>query len=148
MSAYYSTQATIEAKVTALRVRIWGDKNGVGTVDPASLLQALAFAKSRILAHVWRRYGDTEVKSWTDTTAPDLIKGISDDLSLYYLASGANAVNPVIDANYKDAIAQLVAIRDGLSDIPLIHDDSYPTFTEQAYSDYFGDETEEVPVAV
>lgn len=146
--SYYSTQATIEAKATSNRVRIWGDKNADGTIDPASLSQALAFAKSRILAHVWRRYGDTEINSWTDTTAPDLIKGISDDLALYYLASGANAVNPVIDLNYKDATAQLVAIRDGLSDIPLIHDDSYPTLTEQAYSDYFGDETEEVPVTV
>ena len=138
--SYYSTQASIEATVTSNRVRIWGDKNADGTVDPASLSQALAFAKSRILAHVWRRYGDAIVSAWTETTAPELIQGISDDLTLYYLASGANALNPIIEMNYKDAVAMLAQIRDGIADIPSISDNSYEVTTETAYSEFDNDE--------
>lgn len=120
-SEYFSSQATIEAKVRASRVRIWGDKNADGVIDPMTLEQGLIFAKAHILAMISRRYG-SQALAWTFGTCPPLLKAVSDDITLYYLASGANAVNPVIDLNYKNALAALTMIKDYEMDLPGVDD--------------------------
>lgn len=116
-SAYFSSQATIEAKVRASRVRLWGDKNADGTLDPTTLDQALISAKSHILGFTKRRYGQQALLATFDT-CPPLLKAVSDDLTLYYLATGANVVNPVIDLLYKNALATLENIREYRVDVP------------------------------
>lgn len=130
---YFSSQTTIEAKVRASRVKLWGDKNADGTLDPATLEQALASAKSIILAYVARRY--PQALDLTFSGCPPLLKALSDDLTLYYLASGANAVNPVQDLNYKNAVAMLTMIRDYENDVPELDDSTaLQTTTEETES--------------
>jgi phage gp36-like protein len=116
--AYYSTQATIEAKVKALRIKMWGDKNEDGILDTATLTQALAGAKAEILAYIGQRYGTTVTDAWTDTTRPDMIGMISDDLTLYLLNAGSNVVHPIIMKNREDAIHRLELIRDYTLSLP------------------------------
>lgn len=116
-SAYFSSQTTIEAKVRASRVRLWGDKNADGTLAPTTLDQGLLFAKTHILSSVKRRYG-TQALIATFDSCPPLLKAVSDDLVLYYLATGANVVNPVIDMLYKNALATLENIREYRVDVP------------------------------
>lgn len=130
---YFSSQTTIEAKVRSSRVKLWGDKNADGTLDPATLEQALASAKSIILAYVARRY--PQALDLTFSGCPPLLKALSDDLTLYYLASGANAVNPVQDLNYKNAVAMLTMIRDYENDVPELDDSTaLQTTTEETES--------------
>ena len=121
MATYFSSQTTIEAKVRSSRVKIWGDKNADGILDPTTLDQALAFAKNYILAMISRRYG-VQALAWTFDTCPPLLKAVSDDLTLFYLASGANALNPVIDVSYKNAIAMLTMLKDYEADLPGVDD--------------------------
>jgi phage gp36-like protein len=118
MSAYYSTQATIEARVKALRIKMWGDKDNDGILDTATLTQALTAAKAEILSYVGQRYGDTVTGAWTDTTRPDMIGMISDDLTLYMLNTGSNVVHPVIIKNREEAIARLQKIADYDINVP------------------------------
>lgn len=130
---YFSSQTTIEAKVRASRVKLWGDKNADGTLDPATLEQALASAKSIILSYVARRY--PQALDLTFSGCPPLLRALSDDLTLYYLASGANAVNPVQDLNYKNAVAMLTMIRDYENDVPELDDSTaLQTTTEETES--------------
>lgn len=134
MATYFSSQTTIEAKVRSSRVKIWGDKNADGVLDPTTLDQALAFAKSMILAMIVRRYGQ-QALTWTFDTCPPLLKAVSDDLTLYYLAAGANALNPVIDINYKNAVAMLTMIKDYEADLPGVDDTpAIETATEETES--------------
>ena len=133
-SAYFSSQTTIEAKVRSSRVRLWGDKNADGTLDPVTLEQGLSFAKASILALLARRYG-TQALNWDFDTCPPLLKAVSDDLVLYYLATGANAVNPVIDSSYKNAVAMLTLIKEYDADLPGVDDTpAIETTTEETES--------------
>lgn len=120
-SAYFSSQMTIESKVKASRVKLWGDKNADGTIDPTTLDQGLSFARSQILAYLTRRYG-AQALAWTFDTVPPILRAVSDDLTLYYLATGANAVNPVIDLIGKNALATLSMLRDYEIDLPGVDD--------------------------
>ena len=133
-SAYFSSQTTIESKVRASRVKIWGDKNADGILDPTTLDQALVFARNYILAMVTRRYG-TQALAWTFDTCPPFLKAVSDDLTLFYLASGANVLNPVIDLNYKNAVAMLTMLKDYEADLPGVDDTpAIETATEETES--------------
>jgi phage gp36-like protein len=116
--AAYSTQATIEARVKALRIKMWGDKNEDGVVDEATLTQAFSGAAAEILAYIGQRYGTTVTGVWTETTRPDLIGMISDDLSLYLLNTGSNVMHPLIIKNREDAIKRLEMIRDYVLSLP------------------------------
>ena len=133
-SAYFSSQSTIEAKVRSSRVKLWGDKNADGTLDPATLEQALIYAKQTILAYVVKRYG-AQALDWTFDTCPPLLKAVSDDLTLFYLASGANAVNPVIELNQKNVLAMLTMLKDYELDLPGTDDSpAIETLTEDTES--------------
>ena len=137
-SVYFSSQSTIEAKVRASRVRLWGDKNADGTLDPTTLEQGLIYAKNHILAMIARRYG-SQALDWTFDTCPPFLKAVSDDLTLYYLASGANVVNPVIDLNYKNAIAMLTLLKDYEMDLPGVDDTPAIETTTQETESVFDD---------
>lgn len=108
----YSTQATLEARVKALRLKMWGDKNEDGVLDTASMSQAFAGAQAEILAYIGQRYGATVTSTWAEATRPDLIGMISDDLALYLLNAGSNVMHPLIAKNREDAIKRLELLRD------------------------------------
>jgi phage gp36-like protein len=116
--ANYSTQATIEARVKALRIKMWGDKNDDGVLDTATLTQALVNAKVEILSYIGQRYGTTLTDTWTDTTRPDMIGQLSDDLTLYYLNTGSNAVHPIVAKNREEAVKRLEMLRDYVLSLP------------------------------
>lgn len=97
---------------------MWGDKNEDGVLDTVTLTQALAGAKAEILAYIGQRYGTTVTNAWTDTSRPDLIGMISDDLTLYLLNSGSNVVHPIIAKSREDAIKRLELIRDYVLSLP------------------------------
>lgn len=133
-SAYFSSQSTIEAKVRSSRVKLWGDKNADGTLDPATLEQALIYAKQTILAYVVKRYG-AQALDWTFDSCPPLLKAVSDNLTLFYLASGANVVNPVIELNQKNALSMLTMLKDYDIDLPGVDDSpAIETATEETES--------------
>ncbi len=121
MSAYYSSQTTIEAKVKALRVTMWGDKDGDGSIDPDTLTAALVEAKGEILAYIDTRYGSTITDAWDSTTRPDMIGTLSDWMTLYHLMSGSNVPHPIIVTKYEEAVAQLLKIADYSMTIPGIN---------------------------
>lgn len=137
MANYYSTETTLKAKMRADRLRLLGDKENTGDVNPLTLQQGLQFAKSHILAFIWRRYGESVTAAWTEDSAPDLIKALSDDLVIYYLATGANVVNPVVKLNFDMALETLKAIREYQQDISGINDDSMPCTVATAEFDAF-----------
>ena len=114
----YSTQATLEARVKSLRLKMWGDKNEDGLLDSATMTQAFAGAQAEILAYIGQRYGSTVTDAWTETTRPDLVGMISDDLTLYILNAGSNAMHPLIVRNREDAIKRLEMIRDYVLSLP------------------------------
>lgn len=133
-SAYFSSQSTIEAKVRSSRVKLWGDKNADGTLDPATLEQALVDAKHTILAYIVKRYG-AQALDWTFDSCPPLLKAVSDNLTLFYLASGANAINPVIELNQKNALSMLTMLKDYDIDLPGVDDSpAIETATEETES--------------
>ena len=129
MSDYYSTEASIKAKVRASRVTLWADKTGDGVIDPETLTQALSWAKSNIDVRLTRRYGQ-QVLAWDSEIVPTLLKHISDDFTLYYLATGANAVNPVIQLNYDNSFETLTSLQMGELDLDDLSDYSDDIQTE------------------
>jgi phage gp36-like protein len=141
MSAYYSSETTIKNKVKASRINLYGDKNRDGSIDPDSLTQALIFAKQRILMYVEDRYG-SQCDDWDSTTVPDALKNISDDLTIFYLASGQNEVNPIVLRNYDMAIDLLEKLNEGKLSLPGVSDFESGTETLTSYSNsiYSNDE--------
>jgi phage gp36-like protein len=113
MAIYFSSEATIEAKVKAARVKLWGDRDRDNTVDPATLAAALRSARNRIVAKLTARYG-AGVIAWSIADCPPILTDISDDLAIYFMASGSgNALSPQIQTNYDNAIALLTELADG-----------------------------------
>jgi phage gp36-like protein len=112
MSVYYSSETSIESKVKAARVKLWGDRDRSGTLDVEVLTAALKYAKNLINAYLIKAYG-AQVSAWDSTTVPPVIADISDDFTLYYIASGCNAMSPQIQKNYDNSMQTLVMLRDG-----------------------------------
>jgi phage gp36-like protein len=143
MSDYFSSQTTIEAKVKAARIKIWGDRDRDGTLDSDTLDQALKFAKNRILGYVQTRFG-SQVHDWVLADVPDVLREISDSLTLWYIAGGQNAMNDVIALNYKEAMTSLERMRDYEMDIPEVSDsDDYQTVTDDFDSDFENDDVDD-----
>lgn len=106
----FSTQASVEARASSARVKLWTDKNNDGTPDPLTLTQGFQFASGVIFEKLTPRYGETVLEGWTIATAPPRILRISDDLCMWFFSSGLNAQNPLIQAIYDEAISSLDAI--------------------------------------
>jgi len=143
MSAYFSTQDSIEAKVSAMRIKGWGDRNGDSALDPTTLAQALVYAKAKILGMVQTRYG-AQIHEWDSDTVPDILREISDTLTIWYIATGLNSVNDLIKTQYQEALASLKDIREYNMDIPEVSDsDNYMTVTDTFDSDFDDDDEDD-----
>ena len=138
MSAYYSTEESIKRKVMAYKITLWGDKDNDGTLDPDALTQALSWARSNIDVMCLRRYG-SQVLGWDSDTVPTLLSHVSDDYTVYYLASGNNALNPIVQINYETSKVTLAMIKDGEIDLPNIsgYDEDILTETMDSVFDDF-----------
>jgi len=114
--SYYSTQARLEAKASAARVLLFGDKDRDGSIDPTTLNQALVWARNQILLYCARRYGAIAY-AWTTATVPGVLLDISDDLALWYLSAGNPGVPPGLEQNKDMAMEQLKEIQSRKSDL-------------------------------
>lgn len=107
MSEYFSTQASVQAKVTALDIQYWLDPDGDGNIDEDALTSALSEAKAEILSYVEPRYGSSVVDDWDSTTRPAFIGEISDWITLYKTLPGYAATHPVVIRSYDECMAKL-----------------------------------------
>jgi hypothetical protein len=115
---YFSTEASVQAKATALHIERWLDPTGSGSIDQDALTSGLKQAKSVILSHVQQRRGKTETDTWDSDSRPEYIGQISDWLTLYYTLPGYSVDNPTALRYYEQSMADLEAIRDYTRVIP------------------------------
>jgi hypothetical protein len=108
----FSTQTTLENRKDALGLLTWTDDDDDDTPDSATLAQAFQEASGKIFEYLLPRYGETELASWTISTAPDRILRISDDLCIRFVATRHHSQNELIQTIYDEAIESLRAIRD------------------------------------
>lgn len=116
---YFSNQATIEARISALRLAGFIDRNADGNPDPDALLSGQKTAKGLICGYIGRDYDHDTIDAWDieSETVPLVIGSISDDLCIYvYYWSNPN-FRESAQRIYDGAVQQLQAIRDGEMDI-------------------------------
>ena len=77
--AYFSTQASVEARASSRRLLLWTDTDRDDVPDTTVLNAGFERAQNLIYEYLKPRYGDTELLAW-QTTQPDSIKKMSDDL--------------------------------------------------------------------
>ncbi len=141
--AYLSTQASIEAKAGVNRVKLFGDKDRDGTIDATTLAQGLEYAQQLIYALLYPRYG-SQVEDWdTDYAAcPVLLKRLSDDIALYWLASSVPIVNPVMLENNNAALRVLSQLAGYEMSLPGIDDTTdYDAITDTMESVFDDDDS-------
>ncbi len=109
MGIYFSTEATLTAKVKTTRLKLWGDRDRDNVLDPTTLTQAMSTAQAQILASLYDRYG-SQTDDWDSDSVPELLKSVSDSLSIYYLAAGSNAVNETVRDARTEAMQTLAAL--------------------------------------
>ena len=111
----FSTLTTIQQRTNTQRILGWTDDVDDSTPDAATLTQGYQFASGLIFESLQKRYGETELASWTISTAPARILAISDDLCIWYFSSKNSSQNKLIEEKYQRALASLEAIREGTS---------------------------------
>jgi hypothetical protein len=83
----YSTQASIEARISASRLLTLIDYNGDKVPDAAPLAAGIAFAGAYIAGRLKNVFGQTEIDTWTlPDDVPPLIAHISDSLCIWQFA--------------------------------------------------------------
>jgi hypothetical protein len=137
VTAYFSTQSSIEARISALRLKGWIDFDGDDAPDEASLTAAFEFARGLIRGHLESRYGQTEIDTWDSSTRPELVGTISDDLCIYQLLLS----NPTLAeasqqlyTNAKDLLAGIASHVISLYGVTAPVDDEF--LTERSPSDF------------
>jgi hypothetical protein len=115
---YFSTEASVQAKATALDIQWWLDPDKDGNIDQDALESGMKQAKSAILSYVQQRYGSTVTDLWDSDTRPEFIGQASDWLTLYYTLPGYSIDHPAAVRFYEQSIADLEAIRDYTRMIP------------------------------
>jgi len=129
----FSTEETITAKIKTAKLKLWGDRNRDGVLDPDTLTQAIDSAQAQILAALYARYG-TQVEDWTIGTVPDILKSISDSLTIFYIASGSNAINESVKLSYDNAMLNLTKLS-VLNDKSFVFDLSLPGISDSSDND-------------
>jgi phage gp36-like protein len=140
MSVYYSSETTIKAKIKGANINLWGDRNRDDVLDATTLAQALLFSRELIRGYLQPRYG-AQVHDWTLSSVPGIVRDISDTLTIYYIATGQNAIAPIVQILYDNAIMMLGMIADYKMDIPEVTDTSdYDTLTAEYNSEMYNDD--------
>jgi phage gp36-like protein len=117
MSGYYSTQTSIENRISASRLAGFIDRDGDGSPDSGPLTAGFIEARAIIRGYLKRDYDTDTIDAWTDTTCPEIINMISDWLCirLYYVNNPR--FQEAAQIMYDRAIAMLKEIRNGEMDI-------------------------------
>jgi len=116
MSEYYSTQSSLEARISALRLSGLIDYDDDGSLDDdGALLAGQKMARGLIRGKLEPLYGETEIATWDSDTVPELVGQISDDLCIYQFLLTNPRINPanydvsVIRANALELLDQIAA---------------------------------------
>lgn len=113
MAEYYSTQATIEARISSFRLTGHIDFDDDDSPDAASLTAAYKFARGLIRGKLEDRFGSTIIDTWDSDTVPELVQIISDDLCIYQIMMSNVKLAPVLQIIYTNAKDMLTEIADG-----------------------------------
>jgi len=109
----FSTQSSIEARISSTRLATYIDFDKDGTPDAASLASGIAFSGAYVAGRLESRYGQTVIDTWDldqGGTPPDLVGKLSDDLCIWqYAVSKPNlyADNQEIKDNVDDMLDKI-----------------------------------------
>jgi phage gp36-like protein len=117
MSEYYSTQTSIENRMSASRLLGFVDRDADGSPDSAALEAAFIEARAIIRGYLKRDYDATTIDAWTDTTCPELINVISDWLCIRTIYVNNPRLMEVAQLMYERVMDMLEKIRSGEMDI-------------------------------
>ena len=117
MSAYYSTQTSIENRISALRLAGFLDRDKDGTPDSGALTAGFIEARGIIRAYLKRDYDTDTIDAWTDTTCPELINILSDWLCIRMYYVNNPRFQEAAQIMYDRAVQMLKDIRNGDMDI-------------------------------
>ncbi len=125
---YYSTEATVQAKATALDIQRWLDPDGDGNISETALESGLKQAKATVLSYVQPRYGSDVTDLWDSDTRPEFIGQASDWIALYFTLPGYSIDHPLAVRFYDQTITDLEDVRTYKRMIPGIDFQSGQTF--------------------
>ena len=118
---YFSNQASIEARISALRLAGFLDRNKDGDPDPAALLSIQRGAKGKITSYICKEYSSDTIDAWdiddVDNQPPLIIGTISDDLCIYLTYWNNPKFQELAITIRDNAIADLERIRNREMDI-------------------------------
>lgn len=117
----WSNLDSVQAKAGVERVMSWLDKDADGAPNAETLSQGFLSAQQTILSYISDRYG-AQCLDWDIDTVPDALRTHSDALSIWYFATGSNAVNDIVQVWHDLTMQFLENIRDGLISIPGVSD--------------------------
>lgn len=84
MGEYYSTEASVKARISTERLDGLLDYDDDGDIDDdGALLAGQKMARGLIRGKLEPLYGSTVIDTWDSDTVPELIGQISDDLCIY-----------------------------------------------------------------
>lgn len=113
MGEYYSTQATLEARASALRLKGWIDYDNDGVINAETLERAQKFSRGEIRDMLESIVGSDTIDTWTDATVPESVGSISDDLCIWYCTTTNPALAKQVQVLYTEAMKRLKAMADG-----------------------------------
>lgn len=117
MSEYYSTQTSIENRMSAARLLGFVDQDGDDTPDSGALESGFQEARAIIRGALKRDYDTDTIDAWTDTTRPELVGMISDWLCIGVYYVNNPRFQDYANGLYDKALALLDKIREGKMDI-------------------------------
>jgi phage gp36-like protein len=100
---YYSTQASVQARIGLTRLTNLTDFSGDDAPDTETLEAGFQEARGIIRGKLEPLYGSTEIDTWDSDTAPELVRTISDQLcvKMFYVGNphfeGAEAAQEIYD---------------------------------------------------
>jgi phage gp36-like protein len=109
-----STQASVEARIGSTRLAGFTDFNADGTPDPATLEAAFLEASAIICGRLEGLYGTTEIDTWDSSTAPQLVRSISDQLCVRQYYVGNPRFQEPAQQAYENALELLEQIATGI----------------------------------
>jgi phage gp36-like protein len=117
VSAYYSTQTSIENRISASRLAGFIDRDGDGSPDTGALESAFIEARAIIRGYIKPHYDTDTIDAWTDTTRPELVGLISDWICIWSYYGNNPRFHEIARAMYERAMDMLEKIRSGEMDI-------------------------------
>lgn len=120
MAGAFSTQASIEARISVSRLEEYTAFDGSTVASPATVQAAIDFAWSYIYGKLKVRFGEAILDAWVlPDDVPDLIKWLSDSLCIYSISISRPELFPEGTAIILDVIdVRLDALASGAMTLP------------------------------